>query len=92
MKRYIERNGVKACAMHDPLAVAVAIQPNLVKKKELYVDVETTSRICDGQTVCDFQNRLGQSPNVGVSLEVDADAFLDLFIQTIRIPMEEGTA
>ena len=88
MARYIERNGVKACAMHDPLAVAVAIQPALVTTQQLFVDIETSSRLCDGQTVCDFQGRLDQQPNVHVSLKVDADAFLNLFVHTISLPQE----
>ncbi|MDQ0206832.1 nucleoside hydrolase [Alkalicoccobacillus murimartini] len=88
MTRYIERNGVKACAMHDPLAVAVAINPDLVQTTLLSVDIETSSRLCDGQTVCDFQNRLQKTPNIHVSLEVDAEAFLKLFVHTISVPQE----
>ncbi|WP_202903158.1 nucleoside hydrolase [Paenibacillus gorillae] len=84
MQRYYERNGVRACAMHDPLAVAVALNPELVGTKHYYVDVETRSELCDGQTVCDFQNRLLQQPNVHVGLDVAAEEFLSLFIRTLR--------
>ncbi|MFC3787353.1 nucleoside hydrolase [Paenibacillus sp. GCM10012307] len=84
MKRYQERNGVKACAMHDPLAVAVAINPDLVKTGHYYVDIETRSELCDGQTVCDFQNRLAVKPNVHVCLEVAADEFINHFIRVLR--------
>ncbi|USG65584.1 nucleoside hydrolase [Brevibacillus ruminantium] len=84
MKRYFERNGVAACAMHDPLAVGVALQKDLVTTRKLFVDVETRSELCDGQTVCDFQNRLSQQPNMDVCLDVDAKAFLDLFIRTLQ--------
>ncbi|WP_226527866.1 nucleoside hydrolase [Metabacillus niabensis] len=84
MKRYFERNQVKACAMHDPLAVAVALQPDLVKIEKFYVDVETKSELCDGQIVCDFQHRLMKPPNVKVCLDVNAEAFFDLFIRIIN--------
>ncbi|MFB6365250.1 nucleoside hydrolase [Paenibacillus elgii] len=83
MQRYSERNGVRACALHDPLAVGVALTREVVTTKPYYVDVETRSELCDGQTVCDFQNRLGQQPNVQVCTDVDADAFLRLFVQTL---------
>ncbi|WP_010500267.1 nucleoside hydrolase [Paenibacillus elgii] len=83
MQRYSERNGVRACALHDPLAVGVALTREVVTTKPYYVDVETRSELCDGQTVCDFQNRLGQKPNVQVCTDVDADAFLRLFVQTL---------
>lgn len=84
MKRYRERNGVAACALHDPLAVGVALRKDLVTTRRLFVDVETRSELCDGQTVCDFQNRLAKPPNLDVCLEVDAGAFLDLFIRTLQ--------
>ncbi|OXM82969.1 nucleoside hydrolase [Paenibacillus rigui] len=85
MKRYSERNGVRACALHDPLAVGVALSKELVTTRHYYVDVETRSDLCDGQTVCDFQSRLGQKPNVQVCMEVDAGAFLRLFVDTLRV-------
>jgi purine nucleosidase len=84
MKRYYERNGVRACALHDPLAVGVALSRELVVTKHFYVDVETRSELCDGQTVCDFQNRLAREPNVHVCVDVFADDFLQLFIRALR--------
>ncbi|NUU63147.1 nucleoside hydrolase [Paenibacillus agri] len=83
-QRYYERNGVEACALHDPLAVGVAINPDLVTKLDYYVDVETRSELCDGQTVCDFQNRLNKPHNVSVCLEVDGPAFLTLFTGSLN--------
>lgn len=84
MQRYYERNGVRACALHDPLAVGVALNKQLVTTRHYYVDVETKSELCDGQTVCDFQNRLSKAANVHVCTEVSADDFLQLFIRTLR--------
>jgi purine nucleosidase len=83
MKRYYERNQVRACALHDPLAVGVALRPDLVTTEAYYVDIETKSELCDGQTICDFQNRLKREPNVRVCTDVDAEAFLQLFVQTL---------
>lgn len=84
IKRYEEMNGVRACALHDPLAVGVALAPELVGRKSYYVDVETASRLCDGQMVCDFQKRLGQQPNTLVCETVDAESFLELFINALN--------
>ncbi|MDF2683359.1 MAG: nucleoside hydrolase [Brevibacillus sp.] len=83
-ERYFERNGVRACAMHDPLAVGVALDRNLVTTQKLYVDVETKSELCDGQTVCDFQNRLSKEPNMNVCLAVDAQTFFERFIRALK--------
>lgn len=84
LQRYFEHNGVRACAMHDPLAVAVALNRDLVTTQKLYVDVETRSDLCDGQTVCDFQNRLGMEPNMNVCLAVDDEAFFERFIRALK--------
>lgn len=84
MTRYEMRNGVAACALHDPLAVAYAIHSELCETTHLHTDVETTSRLCDGQTVCDVQNRLGEEPNVHVALTLDEEAFLSYFLTTIQ--------
>lgn len=83
-KRYFERNGVWACAMHDPLAVGVALQNNLITSEKYYVDIETKSDLCDGQMVCDIQNRLLKPANLHVCLEVNTEAFFDLFIRIIN--------
>lgn len=83
-QRYFERNGVWACAMHDPLAVGVALKNELVKREKFYVDVESRSELCDGQMVCDFQNRLMKPENVYVCLDVNVEAFFDLFIRIIN--------
>ncbi|WDH82402.1 nucleoside hydrolase [Paenibacillus urinalis] len=87
IKRYEQMNGVRACALHDPLAVGVALNPDLVTRNTYYVDVETASRLCDGQMVCDFQNRLGQEANVLVCEEVNQAAFLEHFIEALNKPI-----
>ncbi|MBW4082423.1 nucleoside hydrolase [Paenibacillus sp. S150] len=90
--RYYERNGVQACALHDPLAVGVALNRGFVTVQDYYVDVETRSELCDGQTVCDFQNRLNRPPNASVCLEVDAPAFLECFINSLnQEPKKDGS-
>ncbi|WP_342438429.1 nucleoside hydrolase [Paenibacillus sp. FSL L8-0436] len=91
-ERYYERNGVQACALHDPLAVGVALNRGFVTVHDYYVDVETRSELCDGQTVCDFQNRLGKPVNAAVCLEVDAAAFLECFMDSLnQEPKKDGS-
>ncbi|EJW19452.1 nucleoside hydrolase [Paenibacillus alvei] len=84
MERYRMRNGVEACAMHDPLAAYIVIDTSVVKMRRYYVDVETRSDLCDGQTVCDVQNRLGREPNANVCVEVDGETFMDRFISVLQ--------
>lgn len=83
-QRYFERNGLWACAMHDPLAVSLAIDKQLVSTQAFHVDVETKSEFCDGQMICDFQHQWKKERNVQVCTDVDADAFFDLLINTMN--------
>ncbi|MFJ7163277.1 nucleoside hydrolase [Bacillus safensis] len=83
-QRYFERNGVWACAMHDPLAVSLAIDKKLVSTQAFHVEVETKSEFCDGQMICDFQHQWEKERNVQVCMDVDAEAFFDLLIKTMN--------
>jgi len=92
--------GSPGTPMYDPSAVAVAIDPTLVKVQEMHVDVETRGEFTRGETV---GNRHGMvernvlrgdryviegvdkvSPNAKVCVDVDADRFLQLFVSRIR--------
>jgi purine nucleosidase len=72
--------GIDGMAMHDPLAVAVAVDPSLVRIQRLHVDVETGSGLGVGRTIADFW-RIPEprgEPNADVALEVDAERFDEL--------------
>jgi purine nucleosidase len=86
--------------MYDPSAVAIAIDPSLVKVQAMHVDVETRGEFTRGETV---GNRQGYNehnilhgdhyeiegvekvtPNTKVCVDVDAERFLQLFISRIQ--------
>lgn len=64
--------------LHDPLAVGVAIDPNLVKKEKLSVSVETQ----EGEYFGKIIEGVGDS-NIDVCLTVDAKRFLELFVSRL---------
>ena len=66
------------CALHDPLAVAVALDPSLVGclSANLRVDLEGATR---GRTVCDPERLRDAEKSCEVALTVDAPRFLDEF-------------
>lgn len=72
--------GKRQCALHDPLTVGYVLQPDLLEIKSYYVDVETSSPLSYGQTICDFRGLLGKEPNVKICLGVDSERFLEDFI------------
>ncbi len=87
-KYYIDKysigKSVRGCALHDPLAVGVAIDEDIVVMKDYFVDVEYSSRLCDGQSICDFNNRYGKKPNVKVALELNRDKFMQMFLDSVK--------
>ncbi|MFP7495163.1 nucleoside hydrolase [Terribacillus saccharophilus] len=83
-KAFYEQNGIWACAMHDPLAVGVLIDPTLVGKTACTVAVETNSTYCDGQTVWDRQGKWGKPANVQVCMTVENERFLDLLTNVLN--------
>jgi purine nucleosidase len=65
--------------MPDALAVAVALEPDIVRRAEThYVQVELAGRHTRGQTAVDWFDRSGHEPNVNLVLELDLERFWEL--------------
>ncbi|MGA2518884.1 MAG: nucleoside hydrolase [Thermodesulfobacteriota bacterium] len=64
--------------LHDPLAVGVVIDPALVKKERLSMDVEIREGEHYGKT-----SEAKEGPKVNVCLGVDAKRFLELFLSRL---------
>lgn len=74
------------CAMHDPLAVAVAADPTLVTTRRLHVDVECQGAVTRGMTVGDLRGApppWGKEPNVDVCMGVDAPRFIARLLERL---------
>ncbi|WJY89954.1 nucleoside hydrolase [Corynebacterium confusum] len=70
------------CGLHDPLAVAVAAEPDLVgcRRMPLKVDVDGPTI---GRTIGD-ESRIGEDAGVAVALDVDAERFVDGFVRRLE--------
>jgi inosine-uridine nucleoside N-ribohydrolase len=71
--------------VHDALAVAAVIRPELLETAHRHVTIETESELCRGRTVVDLYPRGERSPNAHVAVGVDAAAFLDLLEERIAL-------
>jgi purine nucleosidase len=67
--------------MHDPLAAAVALDPELVSTRAATVDIELTGTLTRAMTVTDWSER--REPNALIGIDVDAAAFFDRFIERV---------
>ena len=69
--------------LHDPVAVAAAIGPELIRTKRFFVEVETMSQLTRGQTII---HRLSPSSScvkrtsIDVCVSVDSERFMKLFV------------
>jgi purine nucleosidase/pyrimidine-specific ribonucleoside hydrolase len=75
--------------LHDPLAVAVAMQPSLVETQLGRVQVETASPMIYGLTLFTPAERLPKdapAPNTAVARNVDVERFVKLFMDRVSAP------
>lgn len=81
---YEELSGWNRCVLHDPLAAAVAVHPELVHTERRHVSVETRGEWTRGMTVVDRRGRapLGEA-NLDVALEVQAARFKAEFLESL---------
>ncbi len=72
-----------SCAMHDPLAAAAVVRPDLVTWTPAHVTV-ATSDDARGVAVADLLDGAdAPAPTARVATDVDADRFLDYLLSTI---------
>jgi purine nucleosidase len=75
--------GKRIFTMHDPLAVAVALDPTLVETRQATVDVETSGRLTTGATIADWRGKWRRLANCEVAVAVDADRFRRTFFDAM---------
>ena len=76
------RRGVEVFHLHDPLAIGVALDLDLVRKEKLCVQAEIEEGEHCGQTSEVPPQSLGKK-GIDVCLEVDSKRFLDLFFSRL---------
>ena len=94
---FYERYGSSGGAsMHDPLALAISIDPSLAGLRSTRVEVDTDGTWTRGETVTDLRE-IRRTPwaggwmpddNVRVALDVDAPAFMARFIERLAALVE----
>jgi purine nucleosidase len=83
MEFHAQYDGFYGAFIHDPLAVAAALDRSLVTTEALYVDVETRGEITAGMTVADRRRLTGQPPNLDVAVTANVPLFLDRLVERV---------
>jgi len=75
--------GVGGFPLHDPLAVAVAIDPSLVGFEAFHVEIESEGRVARGASIADrraIPPDRKRRPNCRAAMSVDVPRFLEFFL------------
>ena len=80
---HAQYDGFYGAFVHDPFAVAAAIDRTLVTTQSVFVDVEGGPGLAHGMTVADWRRLTGRPPNVEVATSGDATAFLDRLVDRV---------
>lgn len=76
-------DGFYGAFVHDPFAVAAALDRSLVATRPAFVDVETGPGLGHAMTVADWRGHTGRPPNVDVATDGDAHIFLDRLVDRV---------
>ena len=85
MSFHDEYQKIQGCVINDPLALALAFQPDLVECEELYVDVDISGGVSMGNTYADFYQMTGKPANMKVALNVRPRDFIEMFLQRMEV-------
>lgn len=77
-----EPDGLAGCCLHDPLAVAVALDPSLVTTIDVSLRAETEG-VCRGRTIGEIAPRAQGRRPTRVAIGVDAERFLEQFAERV---------
>ena len=80
---HLEWDGVYGAHLHDPLAVAAALDRGLVTTKPVFVDVEAGPNLAHGMAVTDWRHRTGRPPNAEVATDAEMATFVDRLVERV---------
>ena len=73
--------GYAGAPVHDAVAVAALIRPEILTARDLYVQVETAGDFCRGATIADHYGYHQQPPNTHALIDIDREGFIDLLAE-----------
>ncbi len=91
--------GLEGASIHDPLAIAIFIKPELFTMRKMNVKIELKGEHTRGMTVCDYRHIQGtgadidgvsgiirgDAPNCDVAMNMDVEGFFKLLNETLAM-------
>jgi inosine-uridine nucleoside N-ribohydrolase len=76
--------GIPGAPVHDALAVAHLVRPEVITTKRMNVEIETAGELTRGRTVAGVYGVTGRKPNAEVAFEVNQPLFKEMIFGAIR--------
>ncbi len=73
--------GYAGAPVHDAVAVAALVRPEILTVKDYFVQIETGGDFCRGATVADYYGVCHQPPNTHALVGIDREGFIDLLAE-----------
>ena len=83
MEFHSRYDGFYGAFVHDPFAVAAALDPALVRTEALPVDVELAGTLTSGETVTDWRRAWGRPPTLDIAVSADPETFFARFVERV---------
>jgi inosine-uridine nucleoside N-ribohydrolase len=78
-----EQYGWDGSPVHDAVAVAHVLRPDLLETVDRGVVVDTGGELSRGRTYVDLWGRAGWDPNAHVAVDIDAKGFVDFLVERL---------
>lgn len=82
---YRNRTHLPGAPLHDSVAVAALLRPELFTSIDAYVEVDCTFGYTRGTTIVDGRNMLHRRPNATVLTHIQREAFIQLTLDSTRV-------
>ncbi|WP_342358818.1 nucleoside hydrolase [Terrarubrum flagellatum] len=82
-RKDVARYGSLGGPLHDPLVIVYLLRPDLFKTEQARVFVQHESEVSMGQTIADWWNKSGETPNAQIVSKVDADGVFALISERL---------
>jgi inosine-uridine nucleoside N-ribohydrolase len=79
-----QRYGWDEVPLHDPCCIAELISPGLIQTKPMNVQVEISSPLTMGRTVCDVIGVTQLPPTADVGVNLDGAKFVEILMDCLR--------
>ena len=84
MKRRKTEIGGDDPNLHDVIALASIVRPDLITTKDFFMTVETEGTITRGMTIADFHGVEEKAPNVHAAVDIDIEGFWHWFVDMLK--------